>query len=174
METPLDKKPWKEVLDLLRRREVPDDQIGHAIVLVGKPHDESRAQAAKEVVASYLKHSNPWARHEATWFLGCWYRLKEYEPLIQNAFINDPDEENRSYAARCLAGLAEGSQNKDLLKTLASVTRSPGEPKAVRLSAYDAMQVVFNGKSALRSLGSDFGLGKLDRIDWQWVEKFAE
>jgi hypothetical protein len=71
---------WDDVLDQLKNGRIPLEQIGPAIVKLGKPFEPARILAAKDTVALYLDHTDSWVRHEAMWFLTAWGRLKEYQP----------------------------------------------------------------------------------------------
>ena len=111
---------WEDTLERLKKRQIPPEQIGPAIVKLGKPFDQARILAAKDTVALYLDHVDSWVRHEAMWFLTAWGRLKEYEPALIRALRTDPDLDNRSFAATCLGRLQEGTGDANSVAALRS------------------------------------------------------
>jgi len=42
---------WQDLLERLKNRQIPADQIGHAIVNLGKPFDRAKMLASKDTVA---------------------------------------------------------------------------------------------------------------------------
>ena len=75
-------KEQRIVIEQLKNHKIPPTEIGSAIVRLAKPYREERIAATKDIVAAYLRDENPWARHEAMWFLTSWARLREYEPQL--------------------------------------------------------------------------------------------
>jgi hypothetical protein len=106
---------WNELLDRLKAEQIPSQEIGSAIVKLGKPFNKERILAAKDVVAAYLNHADAWVRHEAMWFLTSWGRLPEYQAALVHALRCDPDVDNRAYAASCLGTLRKGSKNPEAI-----------------------------------------------------------
>jgi hypothetical protein len=47
---------WRELFTRLKRGEIPDDQIGPAIVHLAKPFDATRVQTAKDTILTFLNH----------------------------------------------------------------------------------------------------------------------
>jgi hypothetical protein len=66
----LKESAWQDFFARLKRGEIPDDQIGPAIVHLAKPFDATRIQTARDTILTFLNHQNAWARHEAMWKLG--------------------------------------------------------------------------------------------------------
>lgn len=153
---------------------MPDPLIASAIVRLGKPFDERRINAAKKVVASYLEHPDSLIRHEAIWFLACWGKLREYRAAIIQAMKNDPDEDNRGFAANCLGVLESGTKDKDSPRALAEVVRNASEEPRVRVKAYGALLEVFYGEGA-SELSYPFQMGDKDlsEVNWKWLESIA-
>ena len=156
----------EDVLAELKDGRIPADQIGHAIVKIGKPFDQTRIHAAKDTVALYLDHSDSWVRHEAMWFLTSWGKLKEYQPALIRALRIDPDLDNRSFAATCLGRLCEGTNDKEVVAALKATVEDRNLEQLERLYAYGALLQVVKGIS-------DFGYSphehKLLDLDWKWI-----
>ena len=157
---------WEDLLERLKKREIPADQIGHAIVKLGKPFDQARILAAKNTVAYYLNHNNNWARHEAMWFLTSWGKLKEYQPSLIRALKTDPDLDNRSFAATCLGRLQEGTSDADAMAALKAAVLDETQDSLVRLYAYGALLQVVDGVSGSAYSPHEH---KLSDVDWEWV-----
>ena len=157
---------WEDVLDRLKRGQIPPDQIGHAIVKIGKPFDQARILAAKNTVALYLDHNDSWVRHEAMWFLTSWGRLKEYQHALIRAHRTDPDLDNRSFAATCLARLCQGTKDAEVIAALKTTVEDSDSEQLVRLYAYGALLQVVKGTQAL---GYSPHEHKLSEVDWEWV-----
>src|SRR5712692_2853233 len=111
----LSEKHWQLLLTRLRAGEIPGDQIGSTIVQLVKPLEEARVRAAKDTIVQFLKHSNPWARHEAMWFLR-WAKSLDYVPALIRALLEDPEPDNRGYAALCLSHLLMGTSHREAIK----------------------------------------------------------
>jgi HEAT repeat protein len=159
-------QPWQSVLEQLKSRTVPKQEVGSAIVRLGKPFDRARILAAKDVVAAYLNDPDDWIRHEAIWFLTCWGRLKEYQPAVIAALLHDSEPDNRSFAATCLGRLQEGTGNHDAASALKAAVENQAEEALVRLYAYGALLQVARGVSDTSFDPHDH---KLSDIDWLWV-----
>jgi hypothetical protein len=157
---------WEEVLDRLKRGQIPPDQIGHAIVKIGKPFDHARILAAKNTVARYLDHNDSWVRREAMWFLTSWGRLKEYQPALIQALRTDPDLDNRSFAATCLGRLGQGTKDAEVIAALKTTVEDSDLEQLVRLYAYGALLQVVKG---IPDLGYSPHEQKLSKVDWEWV-----
>jgi hypothetical protein len=157
---------WEDVLDRLKRGQIPPDQIGHAIVKLGKPFDHARVLAAKDTVALYLDHNDRWVRHEAMWFLTSWGKFKEYQPALIYALRTDPNLDNRSFAATCLGRLWQGTSEGEVVETLKTAVEDSDLDQLVRLYAYGALLQVVKGKS---DLGYSPHEHKLSDVDWEWV-----
>jgi hypothetical protein len=161
---------FTELLEKLRHRALPVQEIGPAMVRLAKPFDPDRIHAAREVVASYLDHPDDWVRHEAMWFLTSWGRMSEYRPQLLQALRHDPDLDNRSYAALCLEHLYRGERNAEVEASLAAVVLDEVADLEVRLSAYGALLEIVKQES-----GWDFRTDERDlaEVDWAWVRGFA-
>lgn len=157
---------WEDVLGRLKRGQIPSDQIGHAIVRLGKPFDQARVLAAKETVALYLDHNDSWVRHEAMWFLTSWGRLKEYQSALIRALRTDPDPDNRSFAATCLGRLWQGTSDAGVVAALKTAVEDSDLDELVRLYAYGALLQVVKGKSDLEYSPHEH---KLSDVNWEWV-----
>jgi HEAT repeats len=157
---------WEDVLNGLKSGQIPPEQIGHAIVKLGKPFDGARILAAKDTVALYLNHNDSSIRHEAMWFLTSWGRLKEYEPALIRALQTDPDLDNRSYAATCLGRLRQGTNDAGAVAVLKAAVEDKDLDQLVRLYAYGALLQVVKGIS---DLGYSPHEHKLSDVDWGWV-----
>ena len=157
---------WDEVLEKLKAQKFPTDEIGPAIVKLGKPYNEKRILRAKNVVAAYLKHPDNWVRHEAMWFLGSWGKLRQFQPALIDALQNDPDSDNRDYASLCLAHLLRGTGDLGAIKALKEVVLNEKEDKLVRLSSYGALLEIVDKRSGVDFQANDKDLSD---IDWAWV-----
>jgi len=166
MEDPFRNQTWEDVLDRLKRGQVPPDQIGRAIVRVGKPFDQAKILAAKDTVALYLNHSDSWVRHEAMWFLTSWGRLKEYQPALIHALLTDDDLDSRCYAATCLGRLCEGTNAGEVVAALKTTVENNDIDDLVRLCAYGALLQVVKGTSDLGFWPHEH---KLSDVDWKWL-----
>lgn len=169
-QTDLRNSKWDEVLEKLKRGQLPSANIGPAIVRLGKPFDKKKILAAKEVVASYLEHPDMWARHEAMWFLTSWGRLPEYQGSLIHALRHDPDPDNRGFAALCLAQLREGSGDTEVVTALKQAVEDDEEDPLTRLDAYNALREVATSDSSLRA---DANHKDLSDIDWEWVRSLS-
>jgi HEAT repeat protein len=157
---------WNELLEKLRSRGIPSQEIGRAIVKLGKPFDRQRILSAKDVIASYLNHEDNWVRREAMWFLTSWGRLVEYQPALIHALRNDPFLDNRSYAATCLGALQRGTQNPEAVRALRDTVEDTEEDELVRKYAYRSLLEIVWGDSAPSFSPHDQDLSS---IDWDWV-----
>jgi hypothetical protein len=162
---------WEEVLERLKNRRIPRNEIAHAIVRLGKPFDQARILAAKDTVALLLDDSDSWVRHEAMWFLTTWGKLKEYQPALIRALRTDPDLDNRSFAATCLGRLQEGTSDADAVAALKAAVEEESMDQLVRLSAYGALLQVVKGISDLGFSPHDCTLSD---IDWKWVRSLSQ
>lgn len=160
------KQKWEDVLDRLKRGQIPPEDIGHAIVKIGKPFDQARILAAKDTVALYLDHNDSWVRHEAIWFLTSWGRLKEYQPALIRALQTDPDLDNRSFAASCLGRLFQGTNNAEVVAALKRTVQNADLEELPRLYAYGALLQVVKGIS---DSAYSPHKRKLSEVDWEWV-----
>ncbi|HKW15982.1 MAG TPA: HEAT repeat domain-containing protein [Terriglobales bacterium] len=161
---------WESVLDQLKHHLLTHEDIGSAIVRLGKPFDCAKILAAKEIVAAYLNDPNNWVRHEALWFLTCWGRLKEYQPALIAALRSDPEADNRSFAATCLGRLQEGTSDRGAVSALKASVEDQSEDELVRLHAYRGLLQVAKGISDTSYTPHDH---KLSEIDWQWVRTLS-
>jgi hypothetical protein len=161
---------WNDRLEKLRNNKVPPQEIGSAIVKLGKPFDQERILAAKDVVATYLNHEDAWVRREAMWFLTSWGRLPEYQPALLHALRHDPDVDNRGYAATCLATLNRGSKNPQVIAALKQALEDNQEDELTRKYAYRSLLEVVKGEPT-----SDFSPNdhKLSDVNWEWVKSLA-
>jgi hypothetical protein len=162
---------WEDVLERLKTRQIPSEQIGHAIVKLGKPFDRTRILAAKSTVALYLDHNDSWARHEAMWFLTAWGKFKEYQPALIRALQTDPDLDNRSFAATSLGRLQEGTGEEDAVAALKAAIEDETQDQLVRLYAYGALMEVVNGASGAAYSPHEH---KLSDIDWGWIRSLPQ
>jgi hypothetical protein len=168
--TSLGTREWNELLVKLRNQEVPSPDIGSAIVKLGKPFDKDRILEAKDVVARYLNHEEPWARREAMWFLASWGRLPEYQPALVHALRHDPDIDNRAYAASCLGTLRKGSKNSEVIRALKEALEDTQEDELVRKYAYRSLlEIVKNDPESSFSPNDK----QLSDIDWDWVRSLS-
>ncbi len=160
---------WEVLLRRLSASEVPDSEIGSAIVHLSKPLDRQRVAAAKDTVLSYLNHQNAWARHEALWFIR-WAGLLEEKSALIHALNNDPDPDNRGHAALCIEQMLRGTSDREAVDALKVKVQDAAEDAAVRYIAYGALIEVATDRS-----GSEFytGTENLDNVDWAWVSKLA-
>lgn len=162
---------WEDVLERLKNRQIPPEQIGHAIVKLGKPFDRARILAAKDTVALYLDHNDSWVRHEAMWFLTTWGKLREYQPALIRALRTDPEPDNRSFATTCLGRLQEGTGDADAVAALKAAVEDQTLDQLVRLYAYGALLQVVKGISDLAYSPNEH---KLLDIDWEWVRSLSQ
>jgi HEAT repeat protein len=161
---------WEDVRHRLKNREIPTEEIGSAIVKLGKPFDRTKILAAKDTVALYLDHTDSWARHEAMWFLASWARLKEYQPALILALRTDPEPDNRSYAATCLGRVQEGTGDRDAIAALSGVVEDENEHQLVRLYAYEALHQVVEGSAGPNYSPHEH---KLSDVNWAWVRSVS-
>jgi hypothetical protein len=169
MKSQLSKQEWEVLLKKLSAGEIPDDEIGPAIVHLSKPLDPQRVAVAKETVLRYLGHQNSWARHEAMWFIR-WAGIREENAALIKALTKDEDSDNRGYAAMCIAHLMNGTADSTSVNALKTTVLNEKEDAAVRMNAYAALIEV-----ATKQSGSDFYIEKknLRDIDWKWVSKLS-
>jgi HEAT repeats len=160
------RQSWDDVLDQLKNGRIPVEQIGPAIVKLGKPFKSARILAAKDTVALYLDHTDSWVRHEAMWFLTAWGNLKEYQPALISALRTDPDNDNRSFAATCLGRLREGTTDAEAVAALKATVEDKTQDEFVRLYAYSALRQVVHGISHLAYSPHEH---KLSDVDWEWI-----
>jgi HEAT repeat protein len=159
-------RAWDQLLEALTNKAIPTEEIGSAIVKLGKPFNKNRILTAKDIVAQYLHHEDSWVRHEAMWFLTSWGKLVEYQPSLIFALKNDPDLDNRSYAASSLGILQRGSSNQQAIAALKESLNDDRQDELVRKYAY---------RSLLQIARNDSGSGfsphdkKLSDIDWRWI-----
>ena len=163
------KQDWDVLLRRLSAGEIPDSEIGSAIVHLSKPLDRQRVTAAKDTVLRYLNHQNSWARHEAMWFIN-WAKFREEKSALIEALRNDQDSDNRGFAALCIAHLMSGTADKESLNALRATVLSESEDPPVRINAYGALIEIATNRS-----GSAFFVGekKLEDVDWDWVSKLT-
>lgn len=161
---------WEDVLGQLKNHQIPPEQIGHAIVKLGKPFDKERILAAKDTVALYLDHDD-WVRHEAIWFLTTWGKLKEYQPALIRALRTDRNSDNRSFAATCLGRLQNGTGDGEAVAALKYAVEDESLDELERLHAYGALLGVVKGIS---DLGYAPHERKLSDIDWKWVGSLSQ
>src|SRR5712671_2096903 len=163
-------REWNELLEKLKNQQIPSPEIGSAIVKLGKPFDKGRILAAKDVVASYLNHEEPWVRREAMWFLTSWGGLQEYSRALIHALQNDPLPDNRAYAASSLGVLFKGSKNSEAIKALRLTLEDTNEEELVRKYAYRSLLQIAKDEPTV-----DFPPHErqLSDIDWQWVTSIA-
>ncbi|HWZ46192.1 MAG TPA: HEAT repeat domain-containing protein [Candidatus Saccharimonadales bacterium] len=161
---------WNELLEKLKAEQIPSHEIGSAIVKLGKPFDQERILAAKDVVAAYLNHADAWVRHEAMWFLTSWGRFPEYQPALVHALRHDPDLDNRAYAASCLGTLRKGSKNPEAMRDLKEALEDAQEDELVRKYFYRSLLEVVKNDPV-----TDFSLNdkQLSDIDWAWVRSLS-
>ena len=163
---------WEDIYSLLRGQELPPDQVGPAIVHLGKPFNADRINRAKDVVARYLKDPDALIRHEAMWYLGAWGCIDEYLPSLVDAMQRDPNADNRAFAARCVGRLLAKRCEKSAVLQLMTVLQNESEQEEVRTSAYGALLMAMRGPSADK-LADDFQVWKekgLQDVDWSWIE----
>ena len=167
MKSQLSKQEWEALLRKLSSGEIPDGEIGPAIVHLSKPLDPQRVAVAKETVLRYLDHQNSWARHEAMWFIP-WAGFREENAALVKALRNDEVSDNLGYAALCIAHLMNVTADSTSVNVLKTTVLNEKEDTAVRMNAYGALLEV-----ATKQSGSDFYIGKknLRDIDWEWVSK---
>ncbi len=166
-----DDQSWQDILERLKTSQIPQEQIAHAIVKLGKPFDKARIDAAKETVALYLKHPNSLVRHEAMWFLSSWGRLREYQPQLIRALRSDPDPDNRSFAATCLGRLQEGTGDLEAVTALKAAVEDEDLDRVVRLHAYGALRQVVKGISDIGYFPQEHTLSD---VDWEWVRSLPQ
>jgi hypothetical protein len=163
-------RSWNELLEKLKAAQIPSREIGSAIVKLGKPFDQERILAAKDVVAGYLNHADAWVRHEAMWFLTSWGRLPEYQPALVHALRHDPDVDNRAYGASCLGTLRKGSKNPEAMMALKEALEDMQEDELVRKYAYRSLlEIVKNDPESSFSPNDK----QLSDIDWDWVRSLS-
>jgi hypothetical protein len=161
---------WEDVLECLKSHRIPAEEIGPAIVYLAKPYDPERILAAKEIIATYLNHTDGWVRHEAMWFLTYWGGLKEYQPALIRALRKDPDLDNRSFAASCLGRLQAGLGDAEVVAALKCIVEDESLDQLLRLYAYGALLQVVKGISDLGYSPHD---QELSDIDWAWVRSLS-
>jgi HEAT repeats len=157
------KSERRGILRNLREERIPADEIGSAIVRIAKPFDKELIQVAKDVVLTYLSHPDAWARHEAMWFLS-WGGFSEYKSKLIQALVDDPDPDNRAFAASCLGHLFAGSSDAETISALKHRVEDDAEERLMRLAAYEALLEVVENRL-------EIDLEDLDAIDWEWVRK---
>src|SRR5258708_16121382 len=165
------KHEWNDLLEKLKNKELPSSKIGPAIVKLGKPFDEKKILAAKDVVAGYLNHKDSWVRREAMWFLTSWGRLPEYRPALIRALREDPDLDNRAYAASSLGILDKGNKNPETIKALRAVLEDDQQDELVRKYAYRSLLEVVKNNPV-----TDFDPNdkRLADVDWTWVKSLSK
>jgi HEAT repeat protein len=163
----LAQRDWQLLLEDLKNRTLQDEQIGHAIVRIAKPLDANRVLMAKDTILGYLNHPNAWARHEAMWFIN-WAKLLECKAELISALRDDPEPDNRGFAALCLAHMLAGTTDKDAIRELKAKALDISEEKLVRLNCYGALLEV-----VLNRAGTSFYSGSpgLDEVNWEWVHQ---
>lgn len=163
------------LLKMMNEGAIPNNLLAKAIVRVAKPFNQLRIEKVKASVASCLKNSDSLVRHEAIWFLGCWAKLKEYEPQLIEALLHDPDPDNRGFAATCIGALGKNTKEGVLLTCLASVVRCETEPEHVRVKAYAGLLNVAGRNDMTSPEEFEFSIGRhsLKDIDWKWVDSLV-
>ncbi len=161
----LSEKAWRLLLTRLGAGEVPDDQIGPTIVRLAKPFEEARVLAATDTTVRFLQHPDHWARHEAMWFVR-WAKLLDYVPALIRALQEDPEPDNRSYAAVCLAHLLMRTSDQKAIHALQKKVLNDSEEQLVRLNCYGALLEIASNRP-----GSIFfsGSASLEDVDFAWV-----
>jgi hypothetical protein len=162
-------RKWKELLAELESDTLAPEDVGPAIVRVAKADKPLSIHSLKKIIPQYFLHPDSWARHEAIWFVS-WAKMTDLSPLIVERMRNDPDEDNRSFAALCLGHMYEGIKEIEILMILARTVRNPEETVDVRATAYGAILHLWYGKVG-RRLEFDFGEANLDMIDWDWLNR---
>jgi hypothetical protein len=157
---------WEDVFYRLKNGQIPDEEIGRAIVKLGKPFDQERILAAKDTVAHFLDHSDGWVRHEAIWFLTCWGKLRQFKPALIRALQTDPDLDNRGFAATCLGRLQQGTNDAETVAALKATVEDQNLDELVRLHAYRAL---LQAAKNISDLGSSPHEQTLSDVDWEWV-----
>jgi HEAT repeat protein len=165
----LSEKKWTHLLTELKEGAIPDSEIGHAIVQLAKPLDANRVSRAKDTILSFLNHPNAWARHEAMWFIR-WADLHDSKAAIFRALNDDPDPDNRSYAALCLSMMLQGTHDSEAVVKLRAKLLDESEEELVRVACYAALLEITGKRS-----GMDFEAGTkgFQDIDWDWVRGLA-
>lgn len=160
---------WEDVLERLKSREIPVEQIGSAIVWLAKPFNRTRILAAKDTVALYLDHPDSWVRHEAMWFF-TWGKVKEHKAALIRALRTDPDLDNRSFAATCLGRLQQGMADADAVSALKATIEDQTLDPLLRLYAYGALLQIVKGVSDLKYSPHEHTLSD---IDLEWVRSLS-
>lgn len=165
----LKESAWQDFFARLKRGEIPDDQIGPAIVHLAKPFDAARIETAKDTILTFLNHQNAWARHEAMWFIR-WANLIDHTPALIEALKNDPDSDNRRYAAICLAHLLQGTSDHDAIKELSRIVLEESEDSLVRVDCYGALVEMLNRENGSKYFGEP---SRVEAIDLDWVRSLS-
>jgi HEAT repeat protein len=161
----LSEKKWTQLLTELKEHAIPDSEIGNVIVALAKPSEANRISRAKDTILSFLNHPNAWARHEAMWFIS-WGGLHDSKAAIFRALNDDPDPDNRSYAALCLSQMLRGTNDSEAVVKLRAKLLDESEEKLVRVACYAALLEIAGQRS-----GTEFvaGMKGFQDIDWDWV-----
>jgi hypothetical protein len=161
----LSEEKWANLLTKLREGGVPDSEIGHVIVALAKPLNANHVLTGKSTILSFLNHPNAWARHEAMWFIR-WAGLRDCKAAIYRALIDDPDPDNRGFAALCLSQMLRGTHDSVAIAKLRTKLLDESEEKHVRVGCYAALLEIVG-----RPCSTEFVAGTKDfqDIDWHWV-----
>jgi HEAT repeat protein len=155
--------------DLLESKAATPEQIIQAIVQIGKPLDETVVKKTAALIASYLHHDDFLVRYQAIWFLSSWGRLPEYISEVIKAAKQDPNVDNRAFAARSAGLVLKKQKDKAALQSLAAMVEDQNEEPEVRTAAYSALLRTWNKREA-----RDFepmGDKSVEDIEVAWLER---
>jgi hypothetical protein len=161
----LSEKKWTHLLTELKTGAIPESDIGHVIVQLAKPLDENLVSRAKGTILSFLNHPNAWVRHEAMWFIR-WAGLLDFKEAIYRALQDDPDPDNRDYAALCLSHMLGGSHDSEAVAKLKAKLLDESEEKHFRVGCYAALLEIARNCSSTKFVA---GMKGFQDIDWDWV-----
>ena len=119
----------------LDRGEFPLDQAGLVLLILG----EGNARSTRPIVERYLTHDDPWLRYNALSALVLDWGLEDHRTTCIRMLQEDPDEDNRGMAARCLGSLYQATHDPETLRLLLQLFFNENEDKLVRESTYDAI-----------------------------------
>ena len=148
---------------LLEAGTADSGQICHAIVEIAKPYDAEIIKQHAPLIASFLDHPDSLIRHQAVWYLGSWGHLPTYVSQIVHAAENDPDSDNRAFAARSAGSILKHHKKRDLAELLLRLVEDDQQETEVRLSAYSGLLYAWNRPDDFGFLTVDKTLADVDR-----------
>ena len=122
---------------------------------------------------SYLKHSDPNARHAAIWILQDLWRPIGLSAICQHMAEVDSSEQVRCAALISLSRLYQGTSDFAIGQYLANIVDSQAYPLALRKHAYDGLFQVYSVPVCNWPFMQE-GFSFPDGVDWAFVHSVLE